>query len=1145
MRKTYTIIRTAGLLALLCLWPGAAQAQVAFYDSFDYDLGDLYQQGPWVRYGTVATNPVQVIEKELTYEGFPCKLSGKAAKFGPDKSSEKLIAAATTEENAKLSGDIYCALLIDVENAGSKGTYIAGFVPRTKNQALADGILPTEYGRLYVKPGSTDGKFQIGIERGGTNTVYSETEYDLGTTYVVVFKYQGIKETDDIKLYVNPASYTEEPATADASIDGVNWTGSKVGSYGLQGIELRQSGTSSATGPTYYVGAVSVADSYAALFPADGGEVTPPADTPAITLSSSSFSIDGNGFQGLPVKGVVKVTAKALAQDIAVSVEGSDEVTPAVTAIPASEAMSAAGYLFEFTLSGQSVSGEASIRFSSEGATDQTLPVSWQLVPTTVVGTVRELADATDEEAIYCFTGSAVVTYVSSSISGQQLYVQDETAGLLVSDEFGALPAFSRGDKITGLVGGVMRSLGASQLVPYSVPAVVGQGVEAEPFAVTLSALKAEPARYVNSLVRISGVSVKDVAEGALFAEGMANPTFTDGTDEGTLRVLAGTTLIGTGIPAGDFTLTGLSTSAGAVVVAPRGVEDIALPPSLDVDEVKFERAEGRVGETAVMGVIRLKATNLSAPVTLEVTGTNRAMFGLSADEEFMQDGAVSIPAGTHEAEVTVNYVPTEIGTHKGNLQIDCAAMPDAFRSFALAGIAIDPANPPALTAAPEAVAPFSAVAGETQETAIDVTSANAADYVNLKLEKSGTFRISSSLVWKNVTSTIKITFAPTAAGEFDDVLLISTYGTDTLRIPLRGTATERATVPEREGDALPLVTENPRTLLIEGFDGVEHNRPLSLEGWKNLAVTGDRAWWGYTFPEEDALPGEKAAKVTPYDSKVEDGDETDCEMTLVTPPLDFVNSASKMFTFRVRGDYLLDGQSDVLELCYIEKDGDGMYLTPVGGFTMPAATDLSGEWQEFHVDLAGQDLADVFFMGFRFKSQRGTTHAATYYIDDVTYGRTDIPVITPGETEVPLQAVAGADAMSAEIAVTTANLQEPVTLSLYGGDKSKFSLSASSLPAEGGSFTVSFRADETGPYETYVKLSSRGAADKYVHVAVTNTTGIESLRATPADIQVYDVAGRLVRRLERATPRQAASGLPAGIYLFKTTDGVRKVRID
>lgn len=38
-------------------------------------------------------------------------------------------------------------------------------------------------------------------------------------------------------------------------------------------------------------------------------------------------------------------------------------------------------------------------------------------------------------------------------------------------------------------------------------------------------------------------------------------------------------------------------------------------------------------------------------------------------------------------------------------------------------------------------------------------------------------------------------------------------------------------------------------------------------------------------------------------------------QMMLVTPPLDFKNAKNNIFTFRVRGDYLQDNQTDKLEL--------------------------------------------------------------------------------------------------------------------------------------------------------------------------------------------------------------------------------------
>lgn len=69
-----------------------------------------------------------------------------------------------------------------------------------------------------------------------------------------------------------------------------------------------------------------------------------------------------------------------------------------------------------------------------------------------------------------------------------------------------------------------------------------------------------------------------------------------------------------------------------------------------------------------------------------------------------------------------------------------------------------------------------------------------------------------------------------------------------------------------------------------------------------------------------------KAAKITAYDSKVETGNGTPCQMMLVTPPLDFVNSASKLLTFRIMGDMLLESQTDLLEVCYIDMAENDMY---------------------------------------------------------------------------------------------------------------------------------------------------------------------------------------------------------------------------
>lgn len=358
----------------------------------------------------------------------------------------------------------------------------------------------------------------------------------------------------------------------------------------------------------------------------------------------------------------------------------------------------------------------------------------------------------------------------------------------------------------------------------------------------------------------------------------------------------------------------------------------------------------------------------------------------------------------------------------------------------------------------------------------------------------------------------------------------------DDIIVPLEGVATDGTqTEPTKEGDEFVLSTASPVKLLNETFDGVERNKPLHLTAWTNSALQGTRAWWGYSFADDDTSAGEQVAKVTPYDSKVADGEETPMQTLLITPPLDFKNATSKMFTFRVRGDYLQDGQADKLELCYIDMLDGEPYVQPIN-LTMPCTKDQSGEWNEYHLDLAEYDLPDVIFMGFRFTGTRGRLNSATYYVDDVTYGRTDIPVIRPSVSQLAFVAEVGKDATSDEVTVATENLAAPVQLTIGGPNKSKFNLSTPGLGLKGGKFTVSFNSLDVGVHEAYVKLSSRGAADRYIALSVNNTTasGIASIPADAARIVVYDLAGHVVADKAQATPAEAVSGLAKGVYVVK-----------
>ena len=351
------------------------------------------------------------------------------------------------------------------------------------------------------------------------------------------------------------------------------------------------------------------------------------------------------------------------------------------------------------------------------------------------------------------------------------------------------------------------------------------------------------------------------------------------------------------------------------------------------------------------------------------------------------------------------------------------------------------------------------------------------------------------------------------------------------------------------EGDDLPLSYDNPVALLSEHFNGVAHNKPLAVDGWKNLASIGMRAWWGYTFPDYDTdNAGQTVAKVTAYDSKMEAGLDEECQMVLVTPPLDYKNAASHMFTFRMMGKFMVENMSEEILLCILSEEEGQLMAYPIEEIVLPRIPDENGDWHEYQVDLDGRDIPDVFHLGFVFTGMRGPDHATTYFLDDVTYGRTDIPVIRTSTQEVYMEAVDGAEVTSPEVTVTTENLITKVDISLEGKYKDDFILSNATLPKEGGKFTVTYVGTYTdGYYGVYAKLSSEGTAPKYVAFFATIVTGIQSVEVSPADVvEITSLGGTLVSRTTGMSLVDALGTLHRGTYIVSITgtSGTRTLKI-
>lgn len=986
------------LFVLLCCLPETVAAQVSFSDDFNYPSGNLHEQGGWVRYGKNAEDPIQVLDKQLVYAGYNDDAPAKCVKIGSTKQGEDLMVKFTDNADGVKSGNLYFSALINVEAQPKGKVYVMSFVPRTKASEIAEGIAPTELGRLYIGESTNADEVLVGIERGAANPEFATAPLKLNQTYLVVLRYEINADNprqDNIYLYVNPTDFSQEPKLdkASAVIDGVNKTGSGLGSYGLQGLELRQGTTSSVTSPEMYVASVRVSDTYAGLFGAPAVDTTP-----KLSVSKKTFVL-GEVYSGDVHEETVKVTGENLKGDITVE-SSSEAVSVEPASISADDAMSADGAELKIKVTYTDGEQHAVLTMKSEGADDVQIKLSWTGYSIPEIGSIKALY-AEDPEAgmTYKYTGEATLTFVDRGGSRPVFYLQDNTAAITLSDDYEMLTKtdYEVGDKITGTILGVQSAFGTTSAMALGADlgTVVSKGNAVTPVEATLAQLKADPTSYIQQLVRVKNLKFKDVAEGAVFAEGMAQPVVTDGTEEAKVRIFKGTTLIGKNIPTADITLTGLFTSSKTLIIGPRGIEDIveqqpAGDPTITITPEKIEQTAGKLGQTVEVATLHVSTQNMTQPTFFELAGKNTDQFALSQTK---------IEKGSAETDIVITYTPTEVAVHRAYVLVTCPSIEDYDKSIAFSAYAIDEQNPPTITLNPQKLEQFTTKINEKSEQTIEVTTANMPDYTYVKLKDPGAFVLNNTMLIRNMTNTLKVTFQPKKAGTYSTSIVFSALGMDDVEVAIEGVATGETPDEPKEGVDLVLSEENARSVLDEKFDNIERNKPLDIEGWTNSALKGTRAWWGFSFLDYDSeSPNEKVAKVTPYDSKMETG--TPAQMMLVTPPLDFKNAASKVFTFKVRGDYLKDNQPDLLELCYVDIADGSLYVQPLAECKMPCTKDESGKWFPYSIDLTGQQLADVFFMAFRFTSTRGCDNTATYYIDDVTYGLETTAIKTVGTTE-------------------------------------------------------------------------------------------------------------------------------------------------
>ena len=521
--------------------------------------------------------------------------------------------------------------------------------------------------------------------------------------------------------------------------------------------------------------------------------------------------------------------------------------------------------------------------------------------------------------------------------------------------------------------------------------------------------------------------------------------------------------------------------------------------PWFTVSPESINSVSTNVGEEKLMATLTIRQGNTTKPVSLWLSGTNKGMFRIDKEE-----------VTEAEEQVALYYTPTAAGSHKAYLMVESPEATQDFKSISLSASANDPTQKPELTISPNSIPHFTTTVGSTVSNTIQVSSLNCTEDITVTIlndNEPSAFVISSTLIPKNMEAQTVITFRPTKVGEYSATIYWSTAGAQKQQIKVTGTATPSSENPDKDwATEFKWDMSKPYTLLNEHFDQATHNKTLVLKDWQNVVKKGDRPWWGFDDKENDVVV-EHCAKATAY--IYQEPDATPLEMWLVTPALDYRNAGARTFTFRVRGDYLSDEQSADLQVYYIDATEPNDIFFQDLQIAVPRTADESGDWIDLHINLAGQEnIADVFFMAFRFTGNSGQEGAATYLIDDVSWGRTDLPAITTDSVSIIMTTNPNA-IKAVGVTVEGKNLTEPISVTKAGANPSSFTITPTELPAEGGILAVGFQSAELGVHEAYLRLRSRGAVDVFIPMAVlvTQGQGIEKTtqETTKAHLSVQD----------------------------------------
>lgn len=590
-----------------------ANGETYLAESFDYAEGNLYGNGKWVKYGKKTTAPIQVAKSPLTFAGYQDNAAGNAVRLTKE-SGEYCQVLFRDKGTDAAKGTVYYSALVNVSELPS-GSRTAAFVALTGANSLdatkfGDAEAGSEGAGLFAQA-SGEG-FKLGVSRNvanlgnvKTSVAWADDECALGTTYLVVVKYEIVDgvDNDRISLWINPAKGDAEPA---ASVVADEESAESLAD--VRGIELRQGSSSVAKTPVAVIDEVRVASTWDEIFtPAKADAV----ETPEITITDMSADF-GKVYKGLTYTKTINVKGKNLKGDISLSSPVSGEVAVSAATVAKADAESENGCDVVLTLSVDNTAMTSDkIVYAADGAQSRTQIVEWRPIETIAVNSFKELFDEDNISmtTLYVYKGEATVTAIDSNF--YTFYAQDSQSAAEVRSASGCgyeevdLTKVKLGDNITDIVGNVIFSDdGGIDFVPVAADAwrVVSEGNVVEPKVLTFEQIHAAEACDVIFQL----VTVKDVKFDEKYSSypdpdyyGKFNVPFhlvSDKTRSGELWYFRGTDIYNSstnGYFDKVWTVTGICYYITPVAtVAPRSLADFVEQPEGAVDSIAAGEAE-------------------------------------------------------------------------------------------------------------------------------------------------------------------------------------------------------------------------------------------------------------------------------------------------------------------------------------------------------------------------------------------------------------------------------------------------------------------------------------------------------------------------------------------------------------------------